>query len=1024
MAPTFSSAALDAAKAQRGRVRSAATKHIGKADVLNTSSPKAQLQNALALLNDITSRLAEADKGVSSAINDLRTENNTVVIESLLDDDFEAADNYRDNLVGKTAILEGLLSNDNRVTGSTPRENSPDPSSVGTSSAPPVSAFKVPNFKLSKFDGSDILLFPSWYDQFQSLIGQHPHLSDVQKFGLLKESLEGNPRVLIASLLTTSENYKRALELLESSFNDPNLLLGLFVTRLNGFAACKDVRSSAYHDLVFQFEQVFVEISNLLKRFRSAESAARDSATELDRMNVASFFLTPVLLGKVPHSLQMKWLEKHSDATERYSVSGLLSFLKEDLKCRQVATLMNANNAIPVQPSSQQQSKAPTSAPLRASPRSRPHAATANMTAIAHSASQPARPFLPDDPGTFPRHHAASAYTAHSAPLRNDRSQRPGPRPCPVCTASGHFTQLCPAFLGAPPHERTQIAASKQLCVNCLDPRHHVETCQSPYSCRHCGQRHHSLLCTRSREPAGLKAATPPFVSAQTQPSVNAHASVNDSVALTANCHSQALLQTVTATVTNPVTHQSLTATALLDSGSSHSWINQAFAEKLDLPAVGQCGMRVSAFGGTTVLKSSKQMLCRLSGEFTSSTGVEFRPWSSAILVSPVAQGLPEAATKSLAALGRFDLYDGQTRDIDLVIGADYYQEFTTSDRVRGHPTAIRSIFGWTLHGSAQARYAPPTQSFALSVFEVPTDAASLGALEAIGITDQPDALVDPFDTVVMVNGRPEVRLPFRSDQRPISNQRRAEARLRGTVRKLSPVKKEEYDAGIKRLVDNGYVELSPAPPQPGGFFLPHRGIHQKGKLRIVFDGSAEGPGGTSLNDCLDTGPDLLQPDDWGDPVPTSALVPPEEVQVTAMAAALTQPLDFLDLDGVSSLSKAVVRLAWAKRFLWNARVQRSHGIRHSGPLTPEETADALNVLIRTEQERWYSAERLALSSHGTIDAQSSLLRLRPRLCTDRNLLVTSPRFGGPGQALVPARSRLAHLLILDAHPNASENTH
>lgn len=33
----------------------------------------------------------------------------------------------------------------------------------------------------------------------------------------------------------------------------------------------------------------------------------------------------------------------------------------------------------------------------------------------------------------------------------------------------------------------------KQLCLNCLYP-HQTDTCTSIYSCRHCGQRHNSIL--------------------------------------------------------------------------------------------------------------------------------------------------------------------------------------------------------------------------------------------------------------------------------------------------------------------------------------------------------------------------------------------------------------------------------------------------------------------------------------------------------------------------------------------------
>ena len=52
----------------------------------------------------------------------------------------------------------------------------------------------------------------------------------------------------------------------------------------------------------------------------------------------------------------------------------------------------------------------------------------------------------------------------------------------------------------------------------------------------------------------------------------------------------------------------------------------------------------------------------------------------------------------------------------------------------------------------------------------------------------------------------------------------------------------------------------SPLEDDPtSAFYLPHRGIHRNGKLRIVFDGSAKDGVGKSLNDYLDPGDNLLQ---------------------------------------------------------------------------------------------------------------------------------------------------------------------
>ena len=51
----------------------------------------------------------------------------------------------------------------------------------------------------------------------------------------------------------------------------------------------------------------------------------------------------------------------------------------------------------------------------------------------------------------------------------------------------------------------------------------------------------------------------------------------------------------------------------------------------------------------------------------------------------------------------------------------------------------------------------------------------------------------------------------------------------------------------------------SPLEDDPtSAFYLPHRGIHRNGKLRIVFGGSAKDGMGKGLNDYLDPGDNLL----------------------------------------------------------------------------------------------------------------------------------------------------------------------
>ena len=80
------------------------------------------------------------------------------------------------------------------------------------------------------------------------------------------------------------------------------------------------------------------------------------------------------------------------------------------------------------------------------------------------------------------------------------------------------------------------------------------------------------------------------------------------------------------------------------------------------------------------------------------------------------------------------------------------------------------------------------------------------------------------------------------------------------------PAFAEQYCAKIVDYVSQGYArKLSvdeATTPHPKMWYLPHFGVtnpNKLGKLRLVFNAAAKS-GGTSLNDALLTGPDLLNP--------------------------------------------------------------------------------------------------------------------------------------------------------------------
>lgn len=113
-----------------------------------------------------------------------------------------------------------------------------------------------------------------------------------------------------------------------------------------------------------------------------------------------------------------------------------------------------------------------------------------------------------------------------------------------------------------------------------------------------------------------------------------------------------------------------------------------------------------------------------------------------------------------------------------------------------------------------------------------------------------------------------EVPLPWKRDAPELkSNYYQAVKRLESTEKllKQNSEKAEAYKNAINQYVEKGYaVEIKDDDHNRKVWYLPHSAIFRKDskptKCRFVFDASAHGQDGVSLNDCIQLGP-ALQPD-------------------------------------------------------------------------------------------------------------------------------------------------------------------
>lgn len=86
---------------------------------------------------------------------------------------------------------------------------------------------------------------------------------------------------------------------------------------------------------------------------------------------------------------------------------------------------------------------------------------------------------------------------AHSSQMSNYNSKTSKPSPkeaCICCISEHHYLFQCPKFKEWNLAARLEFITKNQFCGNCLFRLHNDQNCRSLMSCKHCNERHHSLL--------------------------------------------------------------------------------------------------------------------------------------------------------------------------------------------------------------------------------------------------------------------------------------------------------------------------------------------------------------------------------------------------------------------------------------------------------------------------------------------------------------------------------------------------
>ncbi|XP_066928372.1 uncharacterized protein [Clytia hemisphaerica] len=403
------------------------------------------------------------------------------------------------------------------------------------------------------------------------------------------------------------------------------------------------------------------------------------------------------------------------------------------------------------------------------------------------------------------------------------------------------------------------MAKKLNLCYNCLKKDHFTSKCKSKNNCFNagCDERHHTTLHE--------------YFTEHVKESFLGNTQVVE--------QSGTVYLSVVPVKLQGLDSSSITTYALLDTGSQSTLVRNDVAKKLKLKKKDKkiTITTINDIGTKTKVKeTSMRVENRDDGIGVNIDHCYIVPKSSFHMPK---QQYPSTMMKKMKEEKGIKLHNALYEEIGILIGANVpsvHIPLEVKEGENSEPLAIKTIFGWTLFGASGQ---PETVSMNRIVIEPEADLHHC----VQRIWDQ-DFITNPSDRdealsiedkrchekleseTVLADGKYQVPMLWKKDVTLSNNRTVAEKRFHQLQNKLrrEPNLRKLYDQSMTKYLEIGYARKmtleEAATAHPRTWYLPHYGVfnpNKPGKIRLVFDAAAKFQG-TSLNDALYTGPDLL----------------------------------------------------------------------------------------------------------------------------------------------------------------------
>ena len=441
---------------------------------------------------------------------------------------------------------------------------------------------------------------------------------------------------------------------------------------------------------------------------------------------------------------------------------------------------------------------------------------------------------------------------------------------CIFCGQRDHDSANCLKAKRISYSERQETVKRKNACFKCLKIGHTAKTCRVRVKCAKCARRHVTLMCYDK-----VRSSDTTDNALQNTSTENVVKECN-----IASLSSDPLVYLKTLRVKLVSDCGDMIVRLMIDDGSQKSYITKDAAAKMKYKEVAVQKINHSLFGGMkSGVTTHKKYLIRLAN-IDNSYACNFVAFDESVLCEevPLIKKGPWCAELDKLNVYLSDL-NSEEQSITILIGADVAGQLLTGRhyKLRCGLVAVETHLGWTVMGKVpgtEQREDPVVT--AVSMYVQDNNVSSLWSLEALGINDPLESkrkqelheqMKENFLQSVTINkeGRYEIELPWLENHPTLGdNKTISMRRLESTIKKLKAEGYyEDYNAVFQEWLAEGIIEYVPKEEADfWGHYLPHRHVvkhNSTTKIRPVFDASSKDRHSPSLNECLHTGPNLME---------------------------------------------------------------------------------------------------------------------------------------------------------------------